>query len=89
MNVAMKPLSEVTKRAVAVLSKEIGITDTVRFLNQFSTGYGDYTKEREALFEDLTLDEILSAIKKARRRHVPNKRLKRTAGKRGRLAAGR
>jgi len=86
----MKPLSEVTKRAVDVLSKEIGITDTVRFLNQFSTGYGDYTKEREALLEDLTLDEIpLSAMKRARRRHVPNKRLKRTAGKRGRLAAGR
>ncbi|HXH14055.1 MAG TPA: hypothetical protein VNP04_30355 [Alphaproteobacteria bacterium] len=38
--------------------------DTVRFLNQFTTGYGDYTQEREALFQDLTLDEILSAMKK-------------------------
>jgi hypothetical protein len=84
MNLAMKPLSEVTKRAVDVLSKEIGIADTVRFLNQFSTGYGNYTDEREALFADLTLDEIVSATRRARPGHVPNKRLRQTPGKRGR-----
>lgn len=65
MNVQIKPLSEITKQAIELLSKEMGIVDTVRFLNQFTTGYGDYTDEREALFKDLTLDEILSAIKKA------------------------
>jgi len=85
----MKPLSEVTKLAVDVLSKEIGIADTVRFLNQFSAGYGDYTREREILFEDLTLEETLSATRRARRGHVPNKRLRQAPGKRGRLAARR
>lgn len=64
MNVQIKPLSEITKQAIELLSKEMGIVDTVRFLNQFTTGYGDYTDEREALFKDLTLDELLSAIKK-------------------------
>ena len=65
MNVQAKPLSEITRYAIDLLSKEMGIVDTVRFLNQFTTGYGDYTKEREALFKDLTLDEILAATKKA------------------------
>jgi hypothetical protein len=65
MNVQAKPLSEITRNAIDLLSKEMGIVDTVRFLNQFTTGYGDYTKERDALFKDLTLDEILAAIKKA------------------------
>lgn len=83
----MKPLSEVTKQAVDVLSKEIGIADAVRFLNQLSTGYGDYTKERETLFADLTLDEILSATRGARPGHVPNKRVRRATRKRDRLAA--
>jgi hypothetical protein len=83
----MKPLSEVTKRAVDVLSKEIGIADTVRFLNQLSTGYGNYTDEREALFADLTLHEILSATRGAMPGRVPNKRVRRAARKRGRLAA--
>jgi hypothetical protein len=65
MNVQAKPLSEITRHAIDLLAKEIGIVDTVRFLNQFTTGYGDYTEEREALFKDLTLDEILATMKKA------------------------
>jgi hypothetical protein len=64
MNVQAKPLSEITRNAIDLLSKEMGVVDTVRFLNQFTTGYGDTTKERDVLFKDLTLDEILSAIKK-------------------------
>ena len=64
MNVQTRPLSEITRHAIDLLSKEIGIVDTVRFLNQFTTGYGDYTEERKALFKDLTLDEILTTVKK-------------------------
>jgi hypothetical protein len=69
MNVQTKPLSEITQQAIDLLFKELGIVNTIRFLNQFTTGYGDYTQEREALFKDLTLDEILSAMK-----HVPDQR---------------
>jgi hypothetical protein len=69
MNVQTKPLNEITQQAIALLFKEMGIVNTVRFLNQFTTGYGDYTQEREALFKDLTLDEILSAMK-----NVPGQR---------------
>ena len=65
MNVQVRPLSEITRHAIDLLSKEMGVVDTVRFLNQFTTGYGDYTEERKDLFKDLTLDEILAAIKKA------------------------
>lgn len=64
MNVQAKPLNEITRHAIDLLSKEMGIADTVRFLNQFTTGYGNYTEEREALFKDMTLDEILAVIKK-------------------------
>lgn len=62
MNVQTKPLSEITQQAIDLLFKEMGIVDTIRFLNQFTTGYGDYTQEREALFKDLTLDELLAAM---------------------------
>lgn len=64
MNVQAKPLSEITRHAIDLLSKEMGIVDTVRFLNQFTTGYGNYTEEREDLFKDLTLDEILATMQK-------------------------
>ena len=52
--------------ATHILSKGIGVTDTIRFINQFISGYGDYTKEREQLFSDLSLEDIVSEIKKER-----------------------
>jgi hypothetical protein len=63
----IKPLAEVTQEAIQVLYKEIGVVDTVRFLNQFTSGYGNYTEEREQLFADLTVDEIIAQIKQGRK----------------------
>jgi len=59
----IRPLAEITHRAFQVLYKEIGITNTVRFINQYTTGYGNYTEERKALFADMTLDDIVTEIK--------------------------
>ena len=58
-----KNLNEITQQAIEVLFKEVGVANTIRFLNQFSTGYGNYTEERENLFEDLTLDQVLVQLK--------------------------
>jgi hypothetical protein len=63
MIIPTKPVSDVTQQALAVLIIELGVVNTVRFLNQFTTGYGDYTAERDTLVADLTLDELLAAIK--------------------------
>ena len=59
MEIRMRPLNEVTEQAIVLLSREIGVADTLRFINQFSSGYGNYTEERDTLFGDITLDEIL------------------------------
>ncbi len=53
-----RPLAEITDEAIDVLTRELGAADTIRFLNQFSTGFGDYTKERVELLKDVTLDDI-------------------------------
>ena len=63
MIVPARPLAEVTQHAIQVLSKEIGVADTMRFLNQFVTGSGNYTEERQELLQHLTLDDILSEIR--------------------------
>ena len=62
MSSQAQSLNQITQQAIKILSEEIGIANTVRFINQFSTGYGDYTAEREHLFKDLTLDEILKRM---------------------------
>lgn len=56
------------------------VSDTFRFVNQFTIGHGNYTAERDTMFHDLTLDEIVSAIEKKR---PPNKPLNRSGGRRG------
>ncbi len=66
MVVEAKPLAEITHEAIKILYQKLGIVNTVRFLSQFTLGYGNYTEEREALFGDLTLDEVISEIKKSR-----------------------
>lgn len=66
MSVPVRPLQEVTAQAFTILVREMGLADTVRFVNQFSSGYGDYTAEREALFADTGLEQILKALERAR-----------------------
>lgn len=58
------PLAEITKEALRVLYKEIGVVNTIRFVNQFTSGYGDYTQERRELFADMTLDDLFAEMKK-------------------------
>jgi hypothetical protein len=62
------PLAEITKEALQVLYKEIGVVNTIRFVNQFTTGYGDYTEERKILFADMTLDNLLAEMSKTKQK---------------------
>jgi len=58
-----KPLTEITQTALRVLYRELGLVNTIRFLNQFTSGFGDYTEERRKLLEDQTLEEALTEIR--------------------------
>ena len=60
----IKPLIEINQQAIRLLYKELGIVNAVRFLRQFTVGFGDYTQERDALFANKTLDEIISEVEK-------------------------
>ena len=63
MNTQMKPVSEISRRATHILFKEMGVVDTIRFLNQFSVGRGDYTKERDNWLDDISMDDAIAQIK--------------------------
>jgi hypothetical protein len=65
MTVETKPLAYITQEAIGVLCREIGIVNTIRFINQFTVGYGNYTEEREALFGEMSMDEIVAEIKRS------------------------
>jgi len=63
----VRPLIEINQQAIRLLYKELGVVDAVRFLRQFTQGYGNYAEEREALFANKSLDEIVSEIEKRRK----------------------
>ncbi|RIK20143.1 MAG: hypothetical protein DCC52_14755 [Chloroflexi bacterium] len=62
-----RPLIEVNQQAINLLYKELGVIDAVRFLKQFTQGYGNYTQEREVIFANKSLDDIVSEIEKRRK----------------------
>lgn len=66
MTTEVKPLVEINQHAIRLLYRELGVVNAVRFLKQFTPGFGDYTKEREVLFGDKTLDEIVRDIEQRR-----------------------
>jgi len=63
----MKTLAEINQHAMRLLYKELGVVDAVRFLKQFTVGFGDYTKEREVLLGSKTLDQIIDEIEQMRK----------------------
>ena len=69
-----RPLAQITAEAMKVLYREIGIVDTLRFINQYPAGEGDYTAQREELFGEMTLDNIISEIRKSRKLGRPRHR---------------
>ena len=60
MSVSNRPLSEVTREAITLLKRELGVVDALRFLSQFRPGSGNYTEDRHALLDDVSLEEIFA-----------------------------
>lgn len=63
MMAELQPLTEITQEALRLLYRELGLVNTIRFLNQFTTGFGNYTEERRAWLENETLDAVLADLR--------------------------
>jgi len=66
MSPKTKPLSKLNEEALQLLTQELGVADTARFLRQFTTGTGNYTEERRERYSETSLDEVLERIKEQR-----------------------
>jgi hypothetical protein len=67
MNTSVRPIEEITQEAIRLLSRKLGVADTMRFLSQFITRSGDYTNDRDALLGDPSVEELFA---EARRREA-------------------
>jgi hypothetical protein len=68
VSAVIRPIAEVDRRAREILTRDLGIVDTLRFLGQFRAGSGDYTAERGTWLDDLSLETIVSEIRGKRRK---------------------
>ncbi len=60
--------STIRKLGLEALAKALGPIGMVRFLQQFDTGEGNYTKERNLWLKDIDLKTALEEIKDRRRK---------------------
>ena len=72
MNTQIRAISEISRQATHILFREMGVVDTIRFLNQFSVGRGDYTKEREQWLGDISMGDVISQIKAGKKKTQPD-----------------
>ncbi len=70
MKIQTKSLNDINQEAITLLCQQMGLVNTMRFINQFTTGYGNYTEEREQLFAKLTLDEVVLEIEEMRNQGI-------------------
>ena len=46
------------------LTERLGPAGAMRFMMQYDPGHGDYTKERQEIFADLEIEELLATIRR-------------------------
>jgi hypothetical protein len=55
-------LPEIRQAGLEALRERLGREGMIRFLQPFNGGHGDYTAERHALLDELTLGEIVQDV---------------------------
>lgn len=63
LNVNLNTPIEIRNAGMKALQETLGPVGMVKFIQQYDTGYGDYTKEKQEQAE-ISLDEIDRLLKK-------------------------
>jgi hypothetical protein len=58
----LKTQNEIITQGYQALIDSLGVVDAIRFIQYFSPGKGDYTKERHQWLEHKSLDDVFQEI---------------------------
>lgn len=67
MNFNTMSLNQIRNLGLAALVKSLGPAGMARFIQQFDTGAGDYTKDRVKWLDQMDLEDIVKAIEEKRK----------------------
>lgn len=60
-------IQDIRREGLQALLDRLGPSGTIRFLQQYEPGRGDYTRERQQWLGDLTVDLVVKDIQQRRR----------------------
>lgn len=66
MNRQPMSLEQIRIAGMEALARELGMVGMMRFLQQFETGYGDYSKDRHQWLDNQDMDTVLKRIREKR-----------------------
>jgi hypothetical protein len=58
--------AQLRQRGIEALVQALGAVGMVRFLQQFDQGNGDYTRDRDGVLANISLEDAIAQIKQAR-----------------------
>ncbi|WNZ47419.1 hypothetical protein Q2T42_06180 [Leptolyngbya boryana CZ1] len=59
---------QLRRKGLEALRDALGVVGMVRFLQQFDQGSRDYTRDRNQLLEDVTIEDVMEQIRQNRDR---------------------
>lgn len=62
MNAHTMSLEEIRITGMEALARELGIVGMIRFLQQFETGHGDYSKDRHQWLDNQDMSSVIKRI---------------------------
>lgn len=66
MNAQSMSLEQIRIAGMEALARELGIVGMVRFMQQFETGHGDYSRDRRQWLDNQDMDTVLKRIRERR-----------------------
>ncbi len=63
MNSKTRDINTIRKMGLEALLEKLGPVDMVEFMQQFDSGYGNYTKERYAWLDNISIETIIKQAK--------------------------
>ena len=68
MSSATRDLGTIRRMGIEALTEKLGPVGMVEFIQQFDSGYGDYTKERHEWLDDMDIETIVKEAEAKRGR---------------------
>lgn len=64
MAVTVRELEKIRREGLKALKEKLGVEGMIKFIQMYSDGKGDYTKEREELLKDITIEDFEKFLQK-------------------------